>query len=239
MTHPSRLLTAVAISLVALLGAEPSAAMADPLGGVVVRATTFLVDGPANPPTILLADNFTTASALSGRLPENIPVGGPAWVEVRGKWTVRNGYLDPPQMPGALVLYPAGATDATVETAVTIAGPYHFGPVLRANAAGTSYLVVHMASTNTLTVDIVVAGTSTTLLSRDSTQGWVSPTGTFTFGATLRGTTLDLRVNNSVVLAQPFSTTDLNPLNGFTSVGVWVSSSGNEMLDDVRATTPV
>ena len=148
--RPSRLLTVVAVVLVALLGAEPGAATADSLGGVVPRGTTFVLARPAGPPLVRMADNFTTAGALDARVPESH--GTATWTQVRGKWAVRNGYLDPPQLPGALVLYPTADTDLTVEMSVTIAGPYHFGPVLRANPAGTSFLVVRMSSTNTLAV---------------------------------------------------------------------------------------
>ncbi|MFZ9628209.1 MAG: hypothetical protein ACO3C1_02540 [Ilumatobacteraceae bacterium] len=236
---PSRLLTVVAVVLVALLGVEPGVASADSLGGVVPRGTTFELNRANHPPRVVMADNFTTAGAVDGRVPESRRAGTNTWTQVRGKWATRNGYLDPPQLPGALVVYPADITDLTVEMGVTIAGPYNFGPVLRANAAGTSFLAVQLSSSNTLTVTITVAGTTSTLLSRNATQGWVSPTGVFTFGATLRATTLEVRLNGAVVLTNTFTTTQLSPLSGLTYAGVWVSSSGNEMLDDVRVTEPM
>ena len=51
-TRSSHLLTVVVVALVALLGAEPGAASADSLGGVVPRATTFVVGTTASPPLV-------------------------------------------------------------------------------------------------------------------------------------------------------------------------------------------
>lgn len=229
----------VALALAALLGAEPGIAAAGSLGGVAsARLSADSLQVPANPPHLLLADNFTTASGLDGRVPESVHLTGATWTQARGKWAVRNGYLDPPMAPGSVVLYPAGVANVVVEVVATITSAFDFGIVLWSDPTGTNYLVAHIgganaALTNTVTLEAVV-GNSTTLLGAVAVAS-VLPT--FVFSATAVGNVVTVRRNGVVLLSPPVPPALMTAFSGLTGVGLWVSSSGNEILDDVRAFT--
>lgn len=234
-TRPTPLLAAVAL-VAALLGQAPGAAEARSLGGVVsTQLAAFTLPVAATPPAMLLADDFTTAGAIDGRLPEH--VGQPSvWTQARGKWAARNGYLDPPMQPGAIVTFPVATTDVVVEIAATITSAFDFGVVLWSDHLATKYVVAHIggptnATTHLLTLDAVVGNTTTTRATV-TLPAAVSP---FTLSISAVGSTVTVRRNGVVALVSTFSTVDQTPFLGLGYVGVWVSSSGNEILDDVRA----
>ena len=228
-----------AFALVALLGAEPGTASAGSLGGVVSdRLSADSLPVPAAPPVLLLADNFTTAGAVDGRLPEHVNLAGTPWVQARGKWAVRNGYLDPPMAPQSMVTHPAGTANVTVEVAATITSAFDFGVVLWSDPAGTTYLVAHIAGANAAATNAVsldaVAGNSTTTL---ATATVASALPSFVLSVTAVGNPITVRRNGVTLLSPLLSPLTMQTFAGLTSVGLWVSSSGNEILDDVRAFT--
>lgn len=229
----------VALSLVALLGAEPGVAAAGSLGGVAsARLAADSVRAPATPPQLLLADNFTTAGGLDARVPEHVYLNGATWTQARGKWAVRNGYLDPPMSPGSVVVYPAGVANVAVEVVATITSAFDFGVVLWSDPTGSTYLVAHIgganaAPTNTVSLEAVV-GNSTTVL---GTVTVASVLPTFVFSATAVGNVVTVRRNGVVLMTPPVPQGLMSTFSGLTGVGLWVSSSGNEILDDVRAFT--
>jgi len=186
---------------------------------------------PADAPTVVMADSFTTASGVDGRAPES--VGGFLWQEVNGRWVVRNGYLDPPMSPNALVLYPAGLHDLRVEMAVTVTSAHRFGLVARASATGPTYLVASISSSGQAQIAKTVAGTTTVL----ATAAFVAPLVPFTMSLTVVGSLLELRSDGVLVVSHPLVSGDAAIFAPLTDAGVWVSSSGNERLDDFRITT--
>lgn len=234
---PRRLL--VMVALIALLGAEPGTASAGSLGGVVSdRLSADSLPVPAAPPALLLADNFTTAGAVDGRLPEHVFLAGAAWVQARGKWAVRNGFLDPPMAPNSTIVYPAGAANVVVEVAATITSAFDFGVVLWSDPAATTYLVAHIAGanaavTNVVSLDVVVGNSTTTLAT--ATVASVLPS--FVLSVTAVGNAITVRQNGVTLLSRLVSPQVMQTFAGLTGVGLWVSSSGNEILDDVRAFT--
>ncbi|MFM7044999.1 MAG: hypothetical protein ACKOYG_05545, partial [Ilumatobacteraceae bacterium] len=60
---------------------------------------------------------------------------------------------------------------------------------------------------------------------------------TFVFSATAVGNVVTVRRNGVVLLSPPVPPALMTAFSGLTGVGLWVSSSGNEILDDVRAFT--
>lgn len=216
---------AVLALLVGMGVAPPFGADAARLGGIT---TTKLMarqfTGTPTHPFIIMADNFTTASAVQDRTPES--VGVKLWSEISGHWAVRNGYLDPPMSPNALVLYPAEA-DVETTMVVSITGAYDFGPVVRATATGTSFLFGHVSSAGQAVIAQTIGNTTTVLASATVP----ALTGTFTVGLRAFASGLTLLRDGVALLNYVLP----NPgLFTGTSTGVWVSSSGNERLDDIR-----
>ena len=225
---PTRALPWVA----ALLSASLTAAAAASLGGLTsdqVFVTSNTV--AAHAPTVVMADSFTTASGMAGRDPEQ--VGENLWREVTGRWIVRNGYLDPPMSANALVMYPAGLHELRVEVAVTVTSAHNFGLVVRGGSVGPSYLVASVSSNGQVAISKTVAGTTSLL----AAAPFVAPVVQFTLSLVVVGSTLELRSNGVLLVAHSLSLADAAAFASLTDAGLWVSSSGNERLDDFRITT--
>lgn len=206
-------------------------ALAASLGGLhstgVLAVTSHQA---ARPPRVIMADNFTTPSNLDLRAPEH--VGGLAWREVTGRWVVRNGYLDPPNSPNALVLWPSVDHDVRAEVVVTVTGAHQFGLVVRGSATGPTFLVGYVSSAGQAVIAKVVNGTMTPLVSVASP----APLGTFTLTLVADAATLQLRRDGVQIAQHVLSSTDALTFGSLTATGLWVSSSGNERLDDIRIT---
>lgn len=217
---------------VALMTVAATGAAAARLGGL--RSDQLFATSnnqAAQAPTVVMADNFTTASALDGRFPES--VGTSTWREVNGRWVVRNGYLDPPNSPNALVLYPAALKDLRVEVAATVTSGYQFGLVARGTATGPSYLIASISSSGQAVIAKTVAGVTTVLAS----VPFVAPLVQFTLTLIAVAGQIELRSNGVLLVSHPLSASDSATFGSLTDAGLWVSSSGNERLDDFRITT--
>lgn len=220
------------LGAVALTCCVATGAAASSLGGLTsdeVFVTSNTV--AAHAPTVVMADSFTTASTLDGRLPES--VGTAPWREVNGRWAVRSGYLDPPNSPNALVLYPAALSDLRVEVAIVVTSGYRFGLVARGTATGPTYLIASISSTGQAVIEKAVSGVTTVLASAP----FVAPLVQFTLTLVAVGSTLELRTNGSLLVSHVLSPADVATFASRTDAGLWVSSSGNERLDDFRITT--